>query len=251
MIIKSEAELAAMQEIGRICAITLQKMVEALKPGMTTKELDEYGAGILESYGAVSAPIACYNFPGYNCISVNDTVAHGIPSDKIVIQEGDIVNIDVSAMKGGYFGDNSGSFPVGKVKHSYEKLMKAGREALEQAIAAAVAGFPLNGIGLAAEKCARRHGYCTIRNLCGHGVGHTLHDDPECVYNYHEKKDRRILQPGLVIAIEPFVSVGDNYVEELDDGWTLKTPHRHQVVQYEHTVMVREGQPPLILTLPE
>ena len=251
MIIKTEEELKGMQEIGRICAIVLKKMSEALQPGMTTKELDEYGGELFASYGAVSAPIACYNFPGYNCISVNDTVAHGIPSDKIVIKDGDIVNIDVSAMKNGYFGDNSGSFPVGKVKHSYEKLMSVGREALEQAIAAAVAGFPLNGIGLAAEKCAKRHGYKIIRNLCGHGVGHTLHDEPDSVYNYCEKRDRRMLQPGLVIAIEPFVSIGDTYVEELADGWTLKTPHRHQVVQYEHTIMVREGQPPLILTLPE
>ena len=114
-----------------------------------------------------------------------------------------------------------------------------------------MAGYPLNGIGRAAEKCAKRHGYKTIRNLCGHGVGHTLHDDPETVYNYYEKREKRIMEPGLVLAIEPFVSIGDNYVVDMDDGWTLKTPHRHQVVQYEHTVMVREDQPPLILTLPD
>ena len=248
MIIKTAEELAAMQEIGRICAIVMRKMAAYMQPGMSTKELDEYGGKLFEEYGAVSAPMSCYNFPGYNCISVNDTVAHGIPSRDIIIKEGDIVNIDVSASKGGFFGDNSGSFPMGKVKHSYEKLMAVGRETLDQAIAAAVAGFPLSGIGLAAEKCAKRHGYKVIRNLCGHGVGHTLHDEPDSVYNYHEKRDRRVMQPGLVIAIEPFVSVGDQYVEELLDGWTLKTPHRHQVVQYENTVMVREDEPPLILT---
>ncbi|MBQ1501029.1 MAG: type I methionyl aminopeptidase [Firmicutes bacterium] len=248
MIIKTEEELRHMQEIGRICALVLKKMAAAVKPGVTTKELDEYGGELFKAYGAKSAPIACYNFPGHNCISVNNTVAHGIPSQDIVIREGDIVNIDVSAEKDGFFGDNSGSFPVGHVKHTYEKLMTAGREALAQAIAAASAGYRLNGVGLAAEKCARRHGYRIIRNLCGHGVGHTLHDDPDCVYMYHEKKDRRIMPPGLVIAIEPFVSLGDEYVEELNDGWTLKTPHRHQVVQYEKTVMIREGEPPLILT---
>ncbi len=248
MIIKTAEELAAMQEIGKICAITLKKMAAALTPGMTTKELDLYGAEILASYGAKSAPIACYNFPGHNCISVNDVVAHGIPDDT-VIKEGDIVNIDVSAVKDGFFGDNSGSFPVMPVKHIYEKLMEVGREALDEAIAAAVAGYPLNGIGRAAEKCAKRHGYKTIRNLCGHGVGRTLHDDPETVYNYYEKREKRIMEPGLVLAIEPFVSMGDNYVVDMGDGWTLKTPHRHQVVQYEHTVMVREDQPPLILTV--
>lgn len=251
MIIKTAEELAAMQEIGRICAITLKKMSEALTPGMTTKELDLYGAEILATYGATSAPIACYNFPGYNCISVNDTVAHGIPDDT-QIKVGDIVNIDVSAVKGGYFGDNSASFPVLPIKNNIQKLLDVGRLALDQAIAAAVAGYPLSGIGLAVEKCAKRHGYGTIRNLCGHGVGHTLHDDPDSVYNYFEKRDKRILQPGLVIAIEPFISSGDQYVDEWgNDGWTLKTPHLHQVVQFEHTVMVRENQPPLILTVCE
>ncbi len=250
MIIKTAAELAAMQEIGRICAITLKKMSEAITPGMTTKELDLIGAEILASYGAKSAPITCYNFPGHNCISVNDTVAHGIPGD-IVIAIGDIVNIDVSAVKDGFFGDNSGSFPVLPIKNKTQKLLDVGKEALSQAIASAVAGFPINAIGLAVEKCAKRHGYKTIRNLCGHGVGHTLHDDPDSVLNYYEKRDNRILEPGLVLAIEPFISSGDEYVEELNDGWTLKTPRRHQVVQFEHTVMVRENQPPLILTLAE
>lgn len=251
MIIKTAAELAAMQEIGRICAITLKKMGEALKPGMTTKELDQYGAELFASFGAVSAPITCYKFPGYTCISVNDTVAHGIPGDK-VIQAGDIVNIDVSAMKNGYFGDNSASFAVPPIKHIHEKLLAAGQETLEAAIEAAVAGYPLNAIGLAAEKCAKRHGYTTIRNLFGHGVGLTLHDEPDAIYSYYEKRDKRLLQPGVVLAIEPFVSSGDRYVVDAEnDKWTLKTPHRHQVVQFEHTVMVRENEPPLILTVAE
>jgi len=250
MIIKTAAELAAMQEIGKICAITLKKMGEALKPGITTKELDDYGAEILASYGAASAPITCYNFPGANCISVNDTVAHGIP-DNTKIKAGDIVNIDVSAVKNGFFGDNGASFAVPPIKNNMQKLLAVGREALELAIATAVAGSPLNGIGLSVEKCAKRHGYGTIRNLCGHGVGHTLHDEPDSIYNYFEKRDKRILQPGLVLAIEPFISIGDQYVDEIGDGWTLKTPHCHQVVQFEHTVMVRADQPPLILTVPE
>ena len=251
MIIKTAAELAAMQEIGRICAITLKKMGEALEPGISTKELDDFGAEILKSYGAASAPITCYNFPGHNCISVNDTVAHGIPDDT-KIKAGDIVNIDVSAVKNGYFGDNGASFPVLPVKNNLQKLLNVGREALEQALVVAQAGNPLNGIGLTVEKCAKRHGYGTIRNLCGHGVGHTLHDEPDSIYNYYEKRDKRILQPGLVLAIEPFISMGDQYVDEFgNDGWTLKTPHRHQVVQFEHTVMVRADQPPLILTMAE
>ncbi|MBQ6808868.1 MAG: type I methionyl aminopeptidase [Firmicutes bacterium] len=251
MIIKTAEELAGMQEIGRICAITLKKMGEALQPGMTTKELDLIGAEILASYGAKSAPITCYDFPGHNCISVNEVVAHGIPGD-YVIQPGDVVNIDVSAVKNGYFGDNGASFAVPPVKAATQKLIDCGKRALQCAIRAAVAGAPLNGIGLAAEKEAHRHGYTTIRNLCGHGVGHTLHDEPDSIYNYHERRDKRILQPGVVLAIEPFVAMGDTYVEDAnDDGWTLVTPHRRQVVQFEYTVMVREDQDPLILTWAE
>ncbi len=251
MIIKTKDELDAMREIGAICANVLKKMGQILEPGLTTKELDAMAGEMFAAEGAVSAPIACYNFPGQTCISVNHVVAHGIPSDTLTIRPGDVVNIDISAMKNGYFGDTSASFAVPPVKNSVERLLRCTQEALKQAIASAVAGFPLNGIGLAVEKTAHRHGYKTIRNLCGHGVGKTLHDEPDSIYNYHEKKDKRLLAPGLVIAIEPFVSQRDEYVEdESDDGWTLVTPHRCQVAQFEHTVMVREGRPPLILTTP-
>lgn len=248
MIIKTEEELAAMREIGRICALTLKKMGEALEPGMTTKELDQIGADILAAHGAVSAPICCYNFPGHNCISVNDEVAHGIPDDR-VIRPGDVVNIDVSAMKNDYFADNGASFAVPPVKNTTRKLFQVCLSARDKAIAAAVAGAKLSEIGRAVEKEARRHGMKTIRNLCGHGVGHTLHDNPDSVYNYYERHDKRLLQPGLVIAIEPFVCVEEDYVEEMPNGWTLKTPRRSQVAQFEHTVMIRQGQPPLILTV--
>ena len=250
MIIKTAAELAAMQEIGKICAITLKKMGEALAPGMTTKELDQYGAKILASYGAKSAPISCYNFPGHNCISVNDTVAHGIPGDT-VIKAGDIVNIDVSAVKNGYFGDNGTSFAVPPVTKKMQKLLDTGKLALELAIKEAKAGAYLNQIGRVVEKCAKRNGFTTIRNLCGHGVGRTLHDSPESIFNYYDKHDKRIIEPGVVLAIEPFISIGDQFVDELDDGWTLKTPNRHQVVQFEHTIMVQEDMSALILTNPE
>lgn len=250
MIIKSEQELAKMREIGRICARVLKAMGERIEPGMTTKQVDEYGGQLFAEYGAVSAPIHCYQFPGHTCISVNDEVAHGIPGD-YVLQAGDTVNIDVSAMKDGYFADNSATFMLPPVKNNIEKLLGIAQKALHRAIAAAQAGQPLNLIGLAVEKEARRHGMTTIRNLCGHGVGHTLHDDPDSIYNYYERRDKRIMQPGLVLAIEPFISMGDDFVEEMDNGWTLKTPRRSRVAQFEHTVMVREGQPPLILTLAE
>lgn len=247
MIIKTDAELQALTEICRICAVTTQEMGKAIEPGLTTKELDEIGRSVLERHGARSAPIACYQFPGHTCISINEVVAHGIP-DQRVIQPGDTVNIDVSAEKDGFFGDTAYTFAVPPVKKSMQKLLDCGQQALQKAIAAAVAGYPLNGIGLAVEKEAHKHGYKTIRNLCGHGVGLTLHDEPESIYNYFEKRDKRMLKKGMVLAIEPFISERDQYVDELDDGWTLVTPHRCQVVQFEHTVVVTEERA-LILTL--
>lgn len=247
MIITTAAEMDAMREIGQIVAITLRKMGEAIKPGITTKELDEYGRQIMESYGAKSAPIFCYEFPGHTCISVNEVVAHGIPSER-VIQAGDTVNVDVSAVKDGFFSDTASTFAVPPIKHSTEKLFACCLTALDKAIAAACDGFPLNGLGLIVEKEAHKQGYKTIRNLCGHGVGRSLHDDPESIYNYHEKRDKRLLKTGMVLAIEPFVSEGDDYVLEENDGWTLKTPNNHRVAQFEHTVVVTDGVP-IILTV--
>ena len=248
MIVTTQTELDALREIGRICAETLKVMADALEPGITTKELDAIGADYLARHGAQSAPITCYDFPGCNCISVNDVVAHGIPSDQ-ALQPGDVINIDVSAVKDGFFSDNGASYALEPVKKSIQELLQVTRSARDKAIAQAVAGRHLNEIGRAAEKEAHRHGLTTIKNLCGHGVGHTLHDDPDAIFSYYERRDRRILKPGLVIAIEPFLCHGDEYVEDFgDDGWTLKTPCRLIVAQYEHTIMVREGQPPLILT---
>ncbi|MBQ6536384.1 MAG: type I methionyl aminopeptidase [Firmicutes bacterium] len=248
MIVTTQTELDALREIGRICAETLKIMADALEPGITTKELDAIGADYLARHGAQSAPITCYDFPGCNCISVNDVVAHGIPSDQ-VIKAGDVVNIDVSAVKDGFFSDNGASYALPPVKKQIQELLRVTKSARDKAIAQAVAGRHLNEIGRAAEKEAHRHGLTTIKNLCGHGVGHTLHDDPDAIFSYYERRDRRKLKPGVVIAIEPFLCDGDEYVEDFgNDGWTLKTPRRLIVAQYEHTIMVREDQPPLILT---
>jgi methionyl aminopeptidase len=248
MIIKSATEFSGMEEICRIVAIVLYRMGQAIEPGITTGELDEIGRGLLASYGARSAPIACYKFPGYTCISVNEEVAHGVPGSRI-IGKGDMVNIDVSAVKNGFFGDTAATFAVPPVKATTQKLLDCAYRALQRACATAQNGYPLNSIGLAVEKEAHKHGYTTIRNLCGHGVGHTLHDEPENICNYYDKRDKRLLQEGMTLAIEPFISEKEQYVEELTDGWTLKTPHGSAVAQFEHTLVVT-GNQPLILTLP-
>jgi len=247
MIITNTAELNGMVEICRIVALVLQHMGKAIEPGMTTAELDEIGHAVLASYGARSAPIACYKFPGHTCISVNEEVAHGIPGPRI-IAKGDIVNIDVSAVKDGFFGDTAATFAVPPVRARTQKLLDCAERALIKACNAAQSGQPINRIGRAVEKEAHKSGYTTIRNLCGHGVGLTLHDEPEGINNYYDKRDKRLLQKGMTLAIEPFISEKEQYVSELADGWTLKTPNDSVVAQFEHTVMVLENDP-LILTL--
>ncbi|MCL1874233.1 MAG: type I methionyl aminopeptidase [Clostridiales bacterium] len=249
MIIRNDRELQKMQEIGRIVALTLQEMANSLCPGLTTGELDLLGAKVLADQGAKSAPIAVYNFPGHTCISVNEEVAHGIPGPRI-LRPGDQVNIDVSASKNGFFADTAATFLLAPVKNQRRRLVEAAQLALEKALAAARSGNRLNLLGLAVEKLAHKHGYKTIRNLCGHGVGRTLHEDPETIYNYYEKKDKRILEAGMTLAVETFVAEAEDHVLEDRDGWTLKTPHKTFTAQFEHTIMVRDGEP-LILTLPE
>ena len=248
MIITKTAELNGMMEICYIVAVVLQRMGQAIQPGMTTQELDDIGRVLLASYGARSAPIACYKFPGHTCISVNEEVAHGIPGPRI-IAKGDTVNIDVSAVKDGFFGDTAATFAVPPVISRTRKLLDCAERALQAACAAAQNGCLISGIGLAVEKEAHKHGFTTIRNLCGHGVGLTLHDQPDAVNNFYDKRDKRLLKKGMTLAIEPFVSEKEQYVEEMPDGWTLKTPHNSAVAQFEHTVVVTDDQP-LILTLP-
>lgn len=249
MIIQNDSELRKMQEIGRIVALTLLEMGNALRPGLTTGELDLLGAQVLAAQGAKSAPITVYNFPGHTCISVNEEVAHGIPGSR-VLQSGDQVNIDVSASKNGFFADTAATFLLPPVKNQRRRLLDVAQLALDKALLAARAGNRLNLLGLAVEKEAHKHGYKTIRNLCGHGVGRTLHEDPETIYNYYEKKDKRILVAGMTLAVETFVSEAEDHVLEDRDGWTLKTPRKTFTAQFEHTIMVRDGEP-LILTLPD
>jgi len=248
MIITKEKDLAGMREISKIVALIMQEMVEKTVPGITTGELDELAARLLNKYGAASAPISCYNFPGYTCISVNEEIAHGIPG-KRVLKPGDLVNIDVSAERHGYYADHGKTVLLEPGDKVGKRLIEASQKALENSIAEAVAGNRLNKIGKATEDTARRFGLGTIRNLCGHGVGRSLHEDPETINNYYEPHDRRVIQNGMVLAIETFIAERDDHVkEDKENHWTLRTPRHTRSAQFEHTVLVTEEEP-LILTL--
>ncbi|HEV7259581.1 MAG TPA: type I methionyl aminopeptidase [Bosea sp. (in: a-proteobacteria)] len=248
MTISNEDELKALQEIGRIVADTLAAMGKAIEPGMTTGELDQIGRTLLERAGARSAPELAYDFPGATCISVNDEIAHGIPG-KRRIEVGDLVNIDVSAEKNGFFSDTGASFAVPPVARRTERLCRDGRRALWAGIGQVGAGKPLAGIGQAVGRFAEKNGYTLVRNLASHGVGRSLHEEPTELATWPDRSERRVMQKGLVFTIEPFLSLGANWAENGDDPWTLYGEPRAPTVQYEHTV-VATANGALILTLP-
>lgn len=245
MTIETEKDLIALQEVGKVVAITLKEMIRRAEPGMTTGELDLIGKELLEKHGANSAPKITYNFPGYTCISINEEAAHGIPGAR-VLQPGDIVNIDVSAEKNGYFADTGGTFVVPPGTPLKNRLIHSTRVALEEACHYARAGRPLNGIGKTIQKVARNTGFRIIKNLGGHGVGRALHEEPREIPGYYEPSDRRVLHDGMVIAIEPFLSIKSRYVTEDDDGWTLSGQKGNLSAQFEHTLVITKGKPILL-----
>lgn len=215
------------------------------EPGMTTGELDQIGRELLDRYGARSAPKVTYNFPGDTCISINEETAHGIPGSR-VIKPGDVVNIDVSAEKNGYFADTGGSFIVPPSNYLKDRLIDSTKLALAEACHSAKAGRPLNGIGKSIQKVAKQKGFKVIKNLCSHGIGRTLHDEPKEIPGYYEPRDRRTLHEGLVITIEPFLSTKSKFVAEADDGWALVAGKGNLSAQFEHTMVITKGRPILL-----
>ncbi|NHT76349.1 type I methionyl aminopeptidase [Rhizobiaceae bacterium CRRU44] len=248
MTLENADDLERLREIGRICANALQIMGAALEPGMTTAELDLIGRKALEAEGAQSAPELSYRFPGATCISVNEEVAHGIPGAR-VIAAGDLVNIDVSAEKGGLFADTGASFAVPPISRATERLCRDGKRAMWVGLNEVKAGKPLAAIGNAIGAFARKNRYTLISNLASHGVGRSLHEEPTEISTWPDKHEKRRMEDGMVFTIEPFLSMGAQYAEGGDDAWTLYSEPRAPTVQYEHTVVVtRNG--PLVVTLP-
>ncbi|MRH43588.1 type I methionyl aminopeptidase [Aquibacillus halophilus] len=247
MIAKTEEDFNGLKEIGKICGAIRDELVQRTKPGITTKELDEIAGQLFEKAGAQSAPKGIYDFPGYTCISINEEVAHGIPSER-TIQEGDIVNIDVSGSKNGYFADTGISFVVGKGEIILQKICDVVKEAFDAGLEKAKPGLKKNALGKAVEDVAKQHGLTVIKNLTGHGVGRSIHEAPDHIFNYFARWDDEILKEGMVIAFEPFISTLEEevFLSE-DDGWTYLTDESF-VAQYEHTIILtKEG--PIITTL--
>ena len=248
MTITNQAELDGVKAIGRIVANTLRDMAAAMEPGMTTLEIDGIGHALLEREGAVAAPGSTYGFPGTTCISVNEEIAHGIPGNR-VLRRGDLVNIDVSASKNGYFADTGASYVVPPSDAARERLCRDGKRAMQIGIAQVGAGKPLAGIGKAIGRFASGRGYTLIRNLASHGVGRSLHEYPGEIATWPDRRESRRMTKGLVFTIEPFLSTGGIMATGGDDGWTLYSDPPAPVVQYEHTVVATE-RGAMVMTLP-
>lgn len=246
MIAKTEEDFNGLKEIGRIVASIRDELVKSTVPGITTKELDDIAGELFKKEGAVSAPKGEYNFPGYTCISVNREVAHGIPGSRVIC-EGDIVNIDVSGSKNGYFADTGISFVVGEGDEILFKICDVAKKAFEAGLKKAKPGSKKSGIGKAVFQTAKQHDLTVIKNLTGHGVGRAIHEAPDHIYNYNDTTDDELLKEGMVIAFEPFISTFEEEVYEKGDGWTFAT-ERSYVAQIEHTIILtKEG--PIIVTL--
>jgi methionyl aminopeptidase len=244
MSIKSQAELKKLQVIGKIVKMTLDEMSGAVRPGVTTAELDAVGAAVLERHGAESSPPLVYGFPGTACISVNDEAIHGIPGRR-TLAEGDLVKLDVTAQKDGFVADAAVTVRVGRVSATADALARCAEAAFREGLRAARAGNRVCEIGRAVEREVRRCGFSVIRELCGHGVGRTIHEEP-CVPNYYDPRFRAKLTDGLVITIEPIIAAGGGCAEVQPDKWTMRTGDRSLSAHYEHTVVVTKHEPILL-----
>lgn len=247
MSITKETELIGMQKASEAVAYTLKEMRKYAQAGMTTKQLDDFGAGLLKSFGANSAPFLTYHFPGHTCISVNNEFCHGIPSDNRILNEGDLINIDVSAELNGFWSDNGASFIIGEDKNGHQKLVDASREILHKAIYNIKGGVRISDIGHLVETEAKKRGYKVIKNLTGHGVGRSLHEPPHEIANYRDRFNQTRFKKNSVVAIETFITTTSSYAETLSDGWTLVGDKGGFMAQHEHTIVVTEGAP-MILT---
>ena len=244
MSINGPEELAGMRAAGKIVSSMLEAMKSAVRPGVTTGELDEIGADVMRRNAARSAPALVYKFPGVNCISVNDEAVHGIPS-KRALASGDLVKLDVTIEKDGFMADAAVTVPVGEVSAESKNLVACAERAFAKAMLVARAGFRVWEIGRAIEREVRRSGFSMIRDLGGHGIGRTIHEDPR-VPNYADPEANEILTEGLVITVEPIIAAGSGRSFVARDRWTIMTSDHSASAHYEHTLVITKGQPMLL-----
>ncbi|MBN1443242.1 MAG: type I methionyl aminopeptidase [Planctomycetes bacterium] len=249
---RTPEEIEKMRQAGRIVAGAIQEVWKALRPGVSTQELDLLIRDFVLDRGGKLLFYRYRGFPANSCLSINHEVVHGIPKRRRKLAEGDILSVDVGVKIRGYCGDAAWTFPVGEVSDEARRLLAVGHECLQRGIAASRVGQRISDVSRAIQSCAESSGYHVVKKFVGHGIGSQLHEDPQ-VPNYLEEKPLRhdpALREGMVLAIEPMVNIGTDDVEILDDGWTVVTKDRSLSAHFEHTVAVR-GEGPDILTLLE
>lgn len=244
--LKNTAQIELMKIAGRITGEALAVAEELVRPGISTFEIDRAIRTHIEKSGAKPSFLGYAGFPGSACISINEEVIHGIPSKKRILQEGDIVKIDVGAFIHGFHGDAARTFGVGKIAENAARLIEATKESFYRGVAQATVGNRIGDIGAAVEACAKENGYSVVRRYVGHGVGHELHESPE-VPNFGTPGRGARIYAGMVIAIEPMVNEGVCDVQEMADGWTVKTADRKLSAHYENTVAITD-EGPILLT---
>lgn len=238
IICKTQREIEIMREAGRIVALTHQELKQHIKPGITTKELDEIAEKTIHSYNAIPSFKGYNGFPGSICASVNDQLVHGIPGDRI-LRDGDIISIDIGAKYNGYHGDSAWTYAVGTIDDETTKLLKVTEESLFKGLDEAKAGIRLSTISHAIQTHVEENGFSVVREYVGHGVGQDLHEDPQIPHYGPPNKGPR-LKPGMVLAIEPMVNAGTRFVKTLSDNWTVVTVDGKMCAHFEHTIAITE-----------
>ena len=244
MSVKSNKDLTGLKAIGRIVGLALREMARHVRPGITTGELDTIGARVLDQHGARSAPPMVYGFPGAVCISINDEALHGIPGGRAV-EPGDLVKLDLVAEKDGYMADAAVTVPVPPVPEVARGLAQCAERAFHKAMQVARARNRIHEIGRAVEAEVRRSGFSVMREFCGHGVGRTIHEDPQ-VPNYEDTRARQRLTEGLVITVEPIIAAGGGAGVRDRDNWTIRTADGSLAAHFEHTIVVTRDAPILL-----
>ena len=245
--IKSAREIELMKEAGRILEIVHDEMEKALRPGMTTKDIDRLGEEVIRSYGCVPSFLNYNGYPASVCVSINDEVVHGIPTDKRILKEGDIVGLDAGVIYKGYHSDAARTHAIGEISKEAKQLIEVTRESFFEGIKFAKEGNYLYEISAAIGRYASERGYGVVRDLCGHGIGSHLHEAPE-IPNYEMPRRGVKLRRGMTLAIEPMINIGGYAVEWLDDDWTVVTRDGSLSAHYENTVLITDGEP-VLLTL--
>ena len=245
--IKSQEEIELMREAGRILAITHEEMRKALKPGMTTYDIDKLGEEVIRSYHCEPSFLNYQGYPASVCVSVNDEVVHGIPSKNRVLQDGDIVSLDAGVIYKGYHSDSARTYGVGEISDMAKYLIEATKQSFFEGIKFARAGCHLYDISRAIDAYASKFGYGIVRDLVGHGIGTHLHEDPQ-IPNFPQKRRGIKLMPGMTLAIEPMINLGRADVAWEDDEWTVVTMDGSLSAHYENTILITDGEPE-ILTL--